>query len=374
VFISHREFIMGAPYEFAAMPSITKTVFKVGDFVSWAKAGQLDLSPKFQRRPVWKPGAKSFLIDTIIRDLPIPIVFLRDRVSVGSIISRREVVDGQQRLRTILSFIDPTLVKNFEPERDKFSITKSHNKNLAGLSFSKLPAEIQQRIIGYEIPVHVFSSDTEDRDVLQIFARLNSTGMKLNGQELRNADYYGVFKTLCYSIGYQNLGRWEEWGVFGDAAISRMSEVEEVSDLIISMHEGVHGKTQTKIDDYYEDFDDEYAEAVVVEKRFDTVMNAIDHSIGNVLRGTEFSRQSLFHCLFLAVYELTYGLNSDLKAKRAEKLPENFSVVIQRLSSRLASDRISEDLRKSLRGATSDFGTRLQRLNFILEPFGRAFE
>ena len=356
------------------MPTITKTVFKVGDFVSWAQAGQLDLSPKFQRRPVWKPGAKSFLIDTLTRDLPIPIVFLRDRVSVSSIISRREVVDGQQRLRTILSFIDPALVKGYEAEKDAFTITRSHNSEVAGLSFKKLPREFQNRIIGYEVPVHVFSSDTEDRDVLQIFARLNSTGMKLNAQELRNADFYGVFKTLSYRIGYQNMSRWERLGVFGDAAISRMSEVEEVSDLIIAMHEGVHGKTQGKIDNYYEAYDEVYPEAVVVEKRFEVVMAAIEQALGDSMRRLEFSRQSLFHCLFLAVYELMYGLNSDLKPKRAEKLPEGFASAMANLSARLTSGRVSEEVRKSLRGATSDFGTRLQRLNFILEPYGRGFE
>ena len=54
--------------------TVTKTVFKVGDFVSWAQTGQLDLRPHFQRRPVWKSGAKSYLVDTVIRGLPIPIV------------------------------------------------------------------------------------------------------------------------------------------------------------------------------------------------------------------------------------------------------------------------------------------------------------
>jgi hypothetical protein len=43
---------------------IQKTFYRVGDFVSWQKAGTLELSPAFQRRSVWKPGAKSFLIDT----------------------------------------------------------------------------------------------------------------------------------------------------------------------------------------------------------------------------------------------------------------------------------------------------------------------
>jgi hypothetical protein len=51
-----------------------KTVFKISDFVAWQKAKTLKLAPEFQRRAVWRPGAKSFLIDTIVRDLPIPTI------------------------------------------------------------------------------------------------------------------------------------------------------------------------------------------------------------------------------------------------------------------------------------------------------------
>ena len=84
---------------------INKTVFKVSDFLSWQKAGNLDLTPPFQRRSVWKKGAKSYLIDTIIRGLPIPIIFIRDKQSDEfSLEPLREVVDGQQRLRTLISF------------------------------------------------------------------------------------------------------------------------------------------------------------------------------------------------------------------------------------------------------------------------------
>lgn len=356
------------------MATITKTVFKVGDFVSWAQAGQLDLSPKFQRRPVWKKGAKSFLLDTIFRGLPIPIVFLRDRVSVGSLVSRREVVDGQQRLRAILSYISPALVRDYDVARDEFVISKTHNKIIAGRSFQELSDQDRQKILGYEIPVHVFSSDTEDRDVLQIFARLNSTGVRLNGQELRNADYYGAFKAVTYDIAYRFLPNWESWGVFGDAAISRMHEVEEVADLIISMHEGVHGKSQKKIDTYYDVYDGSYSESAVVEARFEAVMSAIDSVLGKNLAKTEFSNQSLFHCLFLAVYDFLFGINSPLVAKSPKKLPPGFSAEVLRMSKELASGDVSDVVKKSLRGATADFGSRLNRLNFILAPFGRAFE
>lgn len=357
------------------MKTITKTVFKVGDFVSWAKSGQLDLRPKFQRRPVWKSGAKSYLIDTIIRGLPIPIVFLRDRLEINSIMTSREVVDGQQRLRTILSYVSPSLLPDFDQTQDSFKITKTHNIELANKAFQDLPVDAQQAIIGYEIPVHVFSADTEDRDVLQIFARLNATGVKLNEQELRNAEYFGVFKSLCYSLAYENLTRWQEWGVFTLADISRMIEVEDVSDLIISMHEGVHGKSQKNINDYYEKFDANYPVKQQTERRFGSVMDSIESTIGKEIISTEFSRRLLFSDLFTATYELMYGLGSELKTSRKpNKLPSGFANKLRKISDQLTSGEVDENLTRSLRGATAHYGTRLERINFILGAFGYEIE
>lgn len=352
------------------MRSITKTVFKVGDFVAWAKSGQLDLRPDFQRRPVWKSGAKSYLIDTVVRGLPVPIVFLRDRLQVGSITTKREVVDGQQRLRTILGYIDSELVPDYD-ETDIFKITKIHNSDLAGKGFRDLTEGQQLAIIGYEIPVHVFSADTEDRDVLQIFARLNATGVKLNDQELRNAEYFGAFKSLSYTLAYENLNRWIEWNVFGSGEISRMLEVEEVSDLVISMEEGVHAKNKKTLNKFYRDHDAQYSNATAVQKRFDAVMSALDSTLGEDLKETEFSRRALFNDLFVATYHLMYGIGSELRSsQRAAKLPANFAARIRKLSQRLRTGDVPEAIAKSLRGATADYGARLKRVNFVLKPFG----
>lgn len=352
------------------MKSVTKTVFKVGDFVAWARNKQLDLSPGFQRRSVWRPGAKSYLIDTIVRGLPIPIVFLRDRLSLETMISVREVVDGQQRLRTILSFIDSNLITDFK-DSDAFRVSKTHNPEIANRSFSDLSKRDQQAILDYEIPVHVFSSDTEDRDILQIFARLNATGVRLNDQELRNAEYFGAFKTTAYTIAYENLYRWKDWGVFGDADIARMIEVEEVSDLMIMMHEGVHGKNKHVIDRFYEDYDDTYPDGDRVKKRFEVVMDAIEGSIGSHLKSTEFRRKALFNDLFVATYHLIYEVGSALDStKKPAKLPKDFASFIVDLSWHITNNEIDEDVARSMRGATAHFGTRLSRINYILEPFG----
>ena len=356
------------------MKPVSKTVFKVGDFVSWAQASQLDLRPNFQRRAVWKTGAKSYLLDTIIRGLPVPIVFLRDRLSLKTITTAREVVDGQQRLRTVLSYISPNLVPDYDVDHDFFKISKSHNEQFAGKAFVELPEDVKLAIVGYEIPVHVFSADTEDRDVLQIFARLNATGVKLNDQELRNAEFFGVFKTLAYAIAYENLNRWQDWGVFSLSEISRMAEVEEVSDLIVSMHDGVHAKKKATLDAIYKKFDTTYPAAIVVTRRFSGVMAAIDGALGTQLKALQFSRKSLFNDLFVATYELMYGLHSTLGlSPKPKKLPTDFSQRIQSLSSQIESGAVSEEIARGLRGATSDKDARLMRVKFILEAFDHEF-
>ena len=90
----------------------------------------------------------------------------------------------------------------------------------------------KQRILDYQFSVHSFSADTDDREILQIFARMNSTGVKLNAQELRNAELWGAFKQTAYEIATEQLNRWGDWQVFRPDQIARMNEVELVS------HEG----------------------------------------------------------------------------------------------------------------------------------------
>src|SRR3972149_11758879 len=88
------------------MKSYDSRTYSINDFVEWDKAKQLELNPRFQRRPVWTDKAKSFLIDTILRGKPIPKIFIRQKINVSTKTSTREVVDGQQRLRTILPFFN----------------------------------------------------------------------------------------------------------------------------------------------------------------------------------------------------------------------------------------------------------------------------
>ena len=296
---------------------VKKTQYRVSDFISWQKSKTLVLSPSFQRRPVWGFGAKSFLIDTLVRGLPIPIIILRERrTDLASLEPSREVVDGQQRIRTFLSYINPSLLDDFRPERDGFTVQNIHNEELAGKQFSELPLELRQSIIDYEFSVHILPAGVDDREVLQIFARLNSTGTKLSPQELRNAKFFGKFKTSMYKLASEQLFRWRDWRILTEGNIARMEEVELTSEFALLMLRGrIIGKSQSGIDRVYKEKNDLFPEQSEFERRFKIVMDTIEDKLGYELKFLPFRKKTLFFSLFAFIYDLLFSIDSGLEEK-----------------------------------------------------------
>src|SRR3989344_4284773 len=108
---------------------IEKTSYSVSDFIAWQKDGILILSPDFQRRTVWSSSAKSYLVDTVVRGFPMPVIFLRERkTDLKALKTAKEVVDGQQRIRTLLSYINPKILKDYSADKDYFEIKANHNR------------------------------------------------------------------------------------------------------------------------------------------------------------------------------------------------------------------------------------------------------
>jgi len=296
--------------------SVQKTFYKIGDFISWYKNETLVLSPNFQRRSVWKPATKSYLIDTILRGLPIPIIFLRDRgVDLKTYEPTREVIDGQQRLRTVLAYVNPSLLKDFDPIRDDFKIKSSHNRELADKDFASLTPDLQKAILEYQFDVHVLPSYVDDRDVIAIFRRMNSTNYALNAQELRNSRFFGEFKTSVYMLAEEQLNRWRDWKTFSIDDIARMLEVELTSEFImLILQRQIVGKSKPAIDKAYERYDENYPERGIVEERFHIVMDTIDDKLGKTMKELPFGKRTLIYSLFTCFYNLLFGLETSLVA------------------------------------------------------------
>lgn len=270
--------------------------FSVSDLYDWYSQSptQLILNPKFQRRAVWTPQSKSYLINTILLGLPLPLFFLRQCTDPKTKKTIREAVDGQQRLRAIFDFIE-----------NGFPLRKAQNEIYGGKYFSELPPEIQSDFLSYELTVNVLI-DLDDKDVLDIFARLNSYGVKLNTQELINAKYFGYFKQLVYSLGFDFTKYWEVNKLFSSANIMRMKEAEFVSELLVVMIDGV--QDVKAIDKYYAQYDENFDSRNEIRKRFEETMDYIANLYGGNFFNTSYSSSPLFYSVFVAIYHLNYGV------------------------------------------------------------------
>ena len=264
--------------------------YSINDFWEWEQRKELVLAPKFQRRSVWSDKARSYLIDTIIRGLPISKIFMRHDVDPKTRKSIREVVDGQQRIRSILSYLN-----------DGFKISRTHNEELAKYYFSQLPEEVQRDFLKYQISVDVLFG-TEDALVLDIFARLNTYTVRLNKQELLNAKFFGLFKSTVYSLGYEYLNFWTNNKILSNHEVTRMGEAELASELVIILLDGIQDRK--RIDEYYRKYDDEFKERDEVVRKFKAAIDTISEILGDNLPSSIFSSKPLFYSLFGVIQEL----------------------------------------------------------------------
>ena len=352
---------------------VLKTQYSVRDFLSWQRDGNLVLTPRFQRRGVWNPRAKSYLIDTIVRGLPIPIIFLRDQTpELGSIEHKREVVDGQQRLRTLISYIDPERLRDYRPDRDDFQVMAIHNQELANRKFGQLSPELRQMILDYRFSVHVLSSGIDDREVLSIFARMNSTGVKLNAQELRNAEFHGAFKTSMYRTALSQLPRWRGWQIFTDDGIARMQEVELTSEFAHLMLNGLTAKSRPALDQMYKDGECQFPEQEEVEHRFSVVMDTIDDKLGVGGGIRPFRRRALFYGLFAFFYEVQFGINSPLQKTRVKPVSSEVVSRIKKAGQRMQAKSAPDEVLESITRRNTNLRERTVIFEYFKEISGNA--
>lgn len=286
------------------MRSFTSRAYMISDLLLWYDQGELELNPAFQRRAVWSPNAKSYLMDTIIRGKPIPKIIIRQKINVRTRKSVREVVDGQQRLRTILEFFS-----------DSFPITRFHNRQFGGLLFSQLPEDVRSQLLTYEISFDQLI-DLPDADILDIFGRLNSYAIVLNTQEKLNANHFGPFKLLVDRLGLEYNKYWTSQKLLASREILRMQELSLTADLLIALQEGIKSKKQ--IPAYYRRYEEKYEkDEEEVSTQFRDTISKIGQIYTDGLGDTEFSRIHVYYSLFTAVAHSLYGL-SGLNAPRAE--------------------------------------------------------
>lgn len=355
-----------------------KTAFSVLDFLEWQRQGTLDLRPFYQRRAVWNPRVKSLLMDSILKGYPLPLIFIHRRLDIHTSKNVRQVVDGQQRLRTILSFVDPDCLDDRD-EWDDFRIQRTHNREYAGMSFADLPEDARTTILQTSLSVNVLPSDIPDVTVLQIFQRMNTTGLKLKDQEVRNGTFFGEFKDVAYALAYEQNQRWVRWGLFDRQDIGQMAEVEFTSDLLGALIRGVSGRSAAQITKLYRENDDDFhqKDSVSADFRsiFDSLADVYDERLG-VRLPDRFRSAAWFYPVFATVAGLsdegadprndyTQGLPPSLNASRVTDMEVLATALLE--VDRLIAVRggLPDDLSEGLRRQTTHKASRLQRIRLL---------
>jgi hypothetical protein len=167
------------------------------------RPGWMKLRPSYQRRPRWDHERQSRLIESFIMNIPVPPLFVYE-----SDLAKYEVMDGQQRITAILEFYT-----------NRYPLERLQQwPELNGRIYDTLPAEIRKgldrRSISYIVLLKESASTSEEEALLrqQVFERLNTGGVQLSHQEIRNSLYQSKFNALLLVLARNRLYR-TAWGV-----------------------------------------------------------------------------------------------------------------------------------------------------------------
>lgn len=148
----------------------------------------------------------------------------------------------------------------------------------AGKCFSELSPDMKNNIWKYPFTFRIVMEDVNREDIVKLFLRLNSTDKSLNPQELRNAEFNGMFLKTAQEISTFEF--WSKYKIFGIDSIRRMADIEFISSMLIFLRFGIASEvTQKKINEAYDYFEQEYDEAEADKEIMRRILGEIEKII-----------------------------------------------------------------------------------------------
>ncbi|NUY82759.1 DUF262 domain-containing protein [Flavobacterium sp. MAH-1] len=334
--------------------------------------GKVNLTPNYQRRPVWSYKNKVYLIDTILQGLPIPKFFIQIKVDSKTGKTIYDVVDGQQRLTAIFDFINGKMEdgKEFILTKKQHPKPESFPERFEGLSFKTLPGNLLDEFWRYKLSFEELE-DANDKEINDMFIRLNLSGAKLNNQELRNAAYNGDFKGMVFTVAEEQDDYLVENKILSATDVKRMLDAEFISELFAAMIKGLQDKKKT-LDKIYAEFDSmDEDEVIAWKKAFRSTLSLLDKILDEDIKTTRFHNKNDFYSLFYVLYDLTKNKNYKISP---EIYPEIRQALIE-LSKNAFLGSTNPDMLKYFEG-TINAGDIIANRKFrhtiltnLLEPF-----
>lgn len=269
------------------------------------KDGVIKLKPDFQRKLVWNDTHKENFIDTILNDYPFPEIYIADgKVDLDNPQNiEKWVVDGQQRLSTIVQYIDDELpnLKKVKP-------------------FKNLDPREKEEFYYYKIVIRSLGH-LEDNEIREVFKRINSVSYALNAIEITNALYDGEFIQTANNILENNKEIWEKFDIFSINEQSRMKDLEYILTLMSLYEEKGYFTTTQKNEQYIKEYNDLYENKDIVENLFNKNLKLLNSLIDDSY--SLWTKKSNFLTLFIELIRFNEFVKT-IDLNKLKKILSNF--------------------------------------------------
>jgi hypothetical protein len=273
------------------------TNYTVQDFIAALERKEITVNRTYQRSDeVWPDAARSYLVETVLLDYPIPKLAIHQITEPKTGKSQKELVDGQQRAATIKAFYE-----------NKFELSSAvENKALRGLKYDDLDDDQRTTFLNYQLNVDLFLG-AETAQIREVFRRINSYTIPLNAEEQRHAKYQGAFKWFLHRLGLALDSVWEETEIFSDKQLVRMADNKLLAEVCHAMLNGITTTNKRVLDKLYADNDEDFDEEEDFEERILTAV--IKLSEWEDLHGSVIMKPFQVYSLILAIIHVTEPLD-----------------------------------------------------------------
>ena len=222
------------------------TNYTVHDLLAAMERRELRVNREYQRSDsVWPDAARSYLIETILLEFPIPKFALHQVTDALTGQSHKELVDGQQRSAAIRAF-----------REDRFQLSAAvENEALRGLRFSTLSVDQRTTFLNYQLNVDLFLG-AEAAEIREVFRRMNSYTIPLNPEEQRHATFQGEFKWFLHRVALSLNDGWESMGIFTQKALVRMADTKLLAEIVHALLYGITTTNKRSLDKLYRDHEE----------------------------------------------------------------------------------------------------------------------
>lgn len=341
----------------------------INELILMFKSSQINLDPGFQRNSVWTLADRRRLIQSILARYPLPSIFLYERRQKGGVVY--DVIDGKQRLETILMFARQDRFK-----RHAFNVKLSLNGHVGYYDWTILKAKFQEvhhSFLTYKVQVAELSGELAE--IIDLFVRINSTGKPLTSGEKRHARF---FQSPFLKAASQLVMRFRSYllgqRVLSNAQIDRMKGTELMAELLISIHHGGIINKKTSLDRAIGNEALNLHTLARLQRECTTTMNLLKRMFPE-LKATRFRNSAEFYSLFMMVWEMhnrKFVLNDHKRNRTAGLLLKRLSNGVDELREQLrrvkpakSSQRLYSDYLLTVQGDTDSSANRERRAEIL---------